>query len=158
MIIISQRAADRQTTVMNLLVGLGTRDGSCFWTSVSLPRDPLYSGFLKFPELPEMDKNAAYFGHSNAKTLSALGGEEGSGASPLTSRLVVLPIPLCARHVSTIYGPSWALASPGKRFLPTPFPLPGTWECGDEVYIPPKQSSILSCFLAVIPFSLGYNV
>ena len=92
MIIISQRAADRQTTVMNLLVGLGTRDGSCFWTSVSLPRDPLYSGFLKFPELPEMDKNAAYFGHSNAKTLSALGGEEGSGASPLTSRSVVLPM------------------------------------------------------------------
>jgi len=56
MIIISQQAVDRQTAVINLLVGLGTRDGSFCWTSVSLPNDSRYSGFLKFQKLQERAK------------------------------------------------------------------------------------------------------
>jgi len=35
---------------------------------------PRYSGFLKFPKLPEKAKNPALFKHSNSKNLSALGG------------------------------------------------------------------------------------
>jgi len=73
MIIVSQQAVDRQTTVSNLLVSLGTLDRSCFWTSVSLPRDSRYSGFLKLTKLPEKARNAASFEHFNVKNLSVLG-------------------------------------------------------------------------------------
>jgi len=42
--------------------------------------------FLKFPKLPERAKNAAYFGHSNAKNLSASGSfAPWPGALPLDS-------------------------------------------------------------------------